>query len=87
MRRVRVLGVVLFLLGLWVFLAPFIGPAIHVYLVPPTMHTTMMHMGAGMMTNAVVINQAMVFFNFLPGVILILLGIYHIFKGPVSVSS
>ncbi len=87
MRRVRVLGVVLFLLGLWVFLAPFIGPAIHLYLIPPSMHMGTMHMGGGMMMNAVVLNQAMVFFNFLPGVILILLGIYHIFKGPSSVSS
>ena len=84
MRRVRILGVVLFILGLWVFLAPFIGPAIHLYLSPPPMSTGMMHIGSGMMSNAVVLNQAMVFFNFLPGLILIPLGIYLIFSGRTS---
>ncbi|GAC1350474.1 MAG: hypothetical protein NVSMB27_33330 [Ktedonobacteraceae bacterium] len=81
MRRVRILGAVLFILGLWVFLAPFIGPAMHLYLSPPPMHMGMTHMGTGMMSNAVVINQAMVFFNFLPGLILIPLGIYLLFSG------
>lgn len=81
MRRIRLLGIVLFVLGLWVFLAPFIGPVMHLYLTPPPMHMTgTMHMG-GMDANAVVLNPAMVAFNFLPGLLLILIGIYHIFSG------
>lgn len=84
MSRIRVLGIVLFVVGLWVFLAPFAGPAMHLYLSPPPMSTGMMHMGGGMMTNAVVINKAMVFFNFLPGLVLILLGVYNVFSGRTS---
>ncbi len=83
MRRIRILGAVLFLIGLWVFLAPFIGPAMHLYLIPPSMSMGMSHMG-GMNANAVVVNQAMVFFNFLPGAVLILIGIYLVFIGKTS---
>jgi len=46
----------------------------------------MMHMGAGMMANAVVVNQAIVFFNFVPGVILIMLGLYYSFNGQTRVT-
>lgn len=87
MMRVRVLGIVLFVLGLWVFLAPFIGPAIHLYLTPPpAMGMSMMHMGTGMTSNTVVVNRAMVFFNFLPGLVLILIGVYNIFRGQINVT-
>ncbi len=84
MQRVRVLGIVLFVLGLWVFLAPFIGPVMHLYYTPPP--TGMMNMArmAGMSARVVVVNQAMVFFNFIPGVALILIGIYHLFSGRTS---
>jgi len=87
MQRARILGIVLFLIGLWVFLAPFIGPAIHLSLIPPVASSGM-HMGGmgGMNANAVVLDRAMVFFNFLPGVILTLLGVYYIFKGEVTVT-
>jgi len=46
----------------------------------------MQHMGGmgGMSSNAVVVNRAIVFFNFLPGMVLILIGIYHIFSGQTS---
>ncbi len=86
MQRVRVLGIVLFVLGLWVFLAPFIGPVMHLYFSPPTMSMGMQHMGGmgGMSSNAVVVNPAIVFFNLLPGMVLILIGIYHIFSGKTS---
>ncbi len=80
MSRVRVLGVILFIIGLWVFLAPFIGPAMHLYLIPPPVNMGMSHM-SGMNANAVVVNQAMVFFLFVPGAILMLIGIYLIFSG------
>ena len=85
MQRVRALGIVLFVLGLWVFLAPFIGPVMHLYFSPPTM-MGMQHMGGmgGMSSNAVVVNPAMVFFNFIPGMVLILIGVYHIFSGQTS---
>jgi len=87
MVRVRALGIVLFLLGLWVFLAPFTGPAMHLYLTPPpAMSMGMMHMGTGMMNSTVVVNRAMVFYNFLPGLALILIGVYNIFRGQISVS-
>lgn len=78
MQRVRILGVILLLVGLWVFLAPVVGPLIHLYYTPPPMQ-----MG-GMNANAVIVNQAMVIFNFLPGVILILIGIYLLFSGKTS---
>jgi len=83
MQRVRILGIVLFVLGLWVFLAPFIGPVMHLYFSPPTMSMGMQHMG-GMSSSVVVVNPAMVFFNFIPGMVLILIGIYHIFSGQTS---
>jgi len=87
MLRVRVLGIVLFLLGLWIFLAPFTGPAIHLYLTPPvTTGMSMMHMGTSMTTNTVVVNRAMVFFNFLPGLALVLIGVYNIFRGQINVT-
>ena len=86
MQHARILGIVLFLIGLWVFLAPFIGPVMHLYLTPPPMQTGMMHMGgaSSMSANAVVVNPAMVLFLFLPGAILILIGIYYIFSGKTS---
>jgi hypothetical protein len=85
MSRVRVLGIVLFLIGLWVFLAPFIGPAMHMAYAQ-TSTGSMMHMGTGMMANAVLVNLAVVFFNFLPGVVLIMLGLYLAFNGQTRVT-
>lgn len=82
MQRVRILGIVLFLIGLWVFLAPFIGPVMHLYLVSPAMSGGM-HMG-GMGANAVVVNPAMTAFDFVPGAILVLIGVYLIFSGKTS---
>jgi hypothetical protein len=76
--RPRILGVIILLVGMWVFLAPVIGPLIHLYYTPPPME-----MG-GMNASGATINQAMVIFNFLPGVVLILLGIYLLFSGRTS---
>ena len=81
MRRVRILGVILLLVGLWVFLAPFVGPVIHLYSTPPP---TGMMQTAAMNANDVIVNRAMLIFNFLPGVILMLVGIYHLFSGKTS---
>lgn len=81
MRQVRILGVILLLVGLWVFLAPFVSPVIHLYYTPPPMD---MMQTAGMNANAVIVNRAMLIFNFLPGVIVILVGIYHLFSGKTS---
>ena len=86
LQRARVLGIVLFLVGLWVFLAPFTGPAMHMAYAQTATSSGMMHMGAGMMANAVVVNQAIVFFNFVPGVILIMLGLYYSFNGQTRVT-
>ena len=82
MTRVRVLGIVLFVLGLWIFMSPFIGPVMHLYFSPPAMHMGMQHMSGmgGMSSNAVVVNRALLFFNFLPGLVLMLVGIYQIFS-------
>ena len=82
MTRVRVLGIVLFVLGLWIFMSPFIGPVMHLYFSPPAMSMGMQHMGGmgGMSSNAVVVNRAILFFNFLPGLVLMLVGIYQIFN-------
>jgi hypothetical protein len=85
MQKARILGIVLFLIGLWVFLAPFIGPVMHLYLVPPAMSGGM-HMGGmgGMGANAVVVNPAMTAFDFVPGALLVLIGVYLIFSGKTS---
>ena len=86
MSRVRILGLILFLVGLWIFLAPFVGPAMHLNYVPPTTSTSPMHMAGmgGLSTNAIVVNRAMFFFNFVPGAALVLVGIYLIFSGQTS---
>mgnify|MGYP001270435049 CR=1 FL=1 len=83
MRRLRVLGIALFVIGLWVFLAPFIGPAMNLYLDPPARTGMgMIHMtGTGMNSTVVVVNTAMVFFLFLPGAALMCIGLYFIFSG------
>lgn len=88
MQRVRILGIVLLLLGLWVFLAPFIGPVMHMYFSPPPMQGSMSHMGGmgGMNTNMVVVNPAIVAFVFFPGAILMFIGIYLTFSGNTSPS-
>jgi len=39
-----------------------------------------------MTTNTVVVNRAMVFFNFLPGLALVLIGVYNIFRGQINVT-
>ncbi|MHB8596285.1 MAG: hypothetical protein ACYDER_05680 [Ktedonobacteraceae bacterium] len=82
MTHVRVLGIVLFVLGLWVFMSPFIGPVMHLYFSPPAMQMGMQHMGSrgGMNSNAVIVNRAILFFNFLPGLVLMVVGIYQIFN-------
>lgn len=85
MQHTRILGIVLTLIGFWVFMAPFIGPVFHLYLAPPpTNMAGMMHMGTGMNATAVIVNRAMVFFDFLPGVILMVIGIYLIFSNQPS---
>ncbi|GAC1342165.1 MAG: hypothetical protein NVSMB27_00670 [Ktedonobacteraceae bacterium] len=86
MSRVRILGVVLFLVGLWIFLGPFIGPMMSLYYVPPAMSSSAMHMAAmgGLSTNAVVVNRAMLFFNFVPGALLVIVGVYLVFSGKTS---
>ena len=86
-QHTRILGIVLVILGFWVFMAPFIGPVLHLYLTPPPMHMTgTMHMGGVTSMNAitVVVNRAMVFFDFLPGVVLMFIGIYLAFSNQPS---
>jgi len=76
----RTLAVIMALLGLWLFLAPFLGPTIGLPLVPAP-SGTMMNMGTHMSaSHMVMINRAMVFFNFIPGLILLLVGMYYIFR-------
>ena len=87
MQHTRILGIVLVVLGFWVFMAPFIGPVLHLYLTPPPMHMGgTMHMGGATSMNStvVVVNQAMVFFDFLPGATLMLIGVYLVFSNQPS---
>ncbi len=86
MSQVRVLGIVLFVVGLWVFLAPFMGPVVHWYYVQPPSAMSAMHRAFGMNMYAAVVNQATVFYNFLPGVVLILIGLYQAFSGQTRVT-
>lgn len=76
----RITGGLILALGLWIFLFPFVGPVFGLYLAPPPMHMGMSSMRGMGATPTVIVNQAMVFSNFLPGVILSMIGIYHLFK-------
>lgn len=81
----RWLGAALFVLGIWVFLGPFIGPAMHLYFVMPSASAMGMKAGGTMGNmNAVVVNPGMVFFNFLPGVVLTMTGLYRLFASTPS---
>ncbi len=76
----RILAGVIFLIGLWLFLAPFIGPAIGLPLAPASMGG-MSHMGMRMGNMpTVTVNRAMVFVNFIPAVILMMAGLYELFR-------
>lgn len=76
----RTLAVVLGVIGLWLFLAPFLGPVIGLPIVP-AMSSSMMHMGMRMGNMpTVTVNRAMVFFNFIPGIILMLVSLYYLFE-------
>lgn len=76
----RVAGAVILILGLWVFIFPFVGPAFGLYLSPPPMGGMGSKMVAMGLTKTVIVNQAMVFSNFLPGLVLGMVGVYHLFK-------
>jgi hypothetical protein len=77
----RTLVAIVGLIGLWLFLAPFLGPVIGLPFIP---HMNQMNMGMQMSgmasTPAVTINRAMVFFNLVPGVILMITSIYFLFQ-------
>lgn len=76
----RILAGVIFLIGAWLFLAPFVGPAIGLPLVPAPM-AGMSHMGMRMGSMpTVTVNRAMVFVNFIPAVILMMAGLYELFR-------
>ena len=82
----RVTGALILALGLWIFLFPFVGPVFGLYLATRPMSAGS-HMGSMGMTPSVIVNQAMVFSNFLPGVVLGMIGTYHLFKERVGVTS
>ena len=66
-------------LGLWIFLFPFVGPALGFPLASNPMSTGA-HMAGMGMTPTVIVNHAMVFSNFLPGLVLGMIGTYQLFK-------
>ena len=81
--QLRALGIVLFVVGLWIFMAPFIGPVLGLYLAPPPAPAMgMSHMAGAMGSPVVTVNRAMVFFDFLPGGLLMLSGLYYAFRTP-----
>lgn len=77
----RIVAGVIFILGLWIFLFPFTGPVMGLSLVPAAQHMGMMHMGGNMgNTPVIVVNRAMVFSNFIPGALLMCVGVYALFS-------
>jgi hypothetical protein len=79
----RIPALVVLVLGLWIFLAPFLGPVVGLYLSPPPMRMGGMPMRMGM-TTAITINRAMVFVDFIPGVVLSVIGVYYLFRRPAA---
>lgn len=81
LNHLRALGIVLVVIGFWIFMAPFVGPLLGLYLAPPpAAGMGMSHMASAMGGPVVTVNRAMVFFDFLPGAILMIAGIYYAFR-------
>ena len=75
----RIVGAAILILGIWIFLFPFTGPAMGLPLAALPMGAAHMAMPMGNVST-IVVTQAMVFSNIIPGIILTLIGVYHVFK-------
>lgn len=77
------------LMGLWLFLGPFLAPVIGLSRPATQSGPTMAGMGGGMgsmggmatkPTKAIVIDRSTLAFNFIPGPMLVLIGVFYLFR-------
>jgi len=75
----KVVAALILVMGLWLFLGPFLAPVIGIS-TQPTQSAPAMAGMAMPPKKAIVIDRSTLVFNFIPGPILVLIGVFYLFR-------